>query len=682
MGHPTLIFCAAPCPQGPCAGYDRRMRANSGSIRFPFRGFDGAVFPAGVFPSFRIAALVVASTSVMGMAGCGASLTSATGSVGEPAAITGTVHGGQQPVSGATISLVEPGTTGYGSSGSVIVSTTSASDGTFTLPRPYTCPANSGLVYLTAKGGNAGGGSNSAIGLAAVLGPCSGLSAGTTVNINEATTVAAAYVLAPFATLGSGSVTIGTSATNLQGLNNAAGAAANLVSTTSGSAHVTADLVGIVPPTAEIDTLADILAACVNQSVGTVPASTCTSLFTAAAPPGGFVPTDTLQAAVAIAQNPGNNTAALYALAGAIAPFQPTLSSAPSDFSVALGYNGGAITLGGGTIGLAIDASGDAWVTTGLNSSTVHVLTEISPAGTYLSGSTVAATTGFGSTSLSAPIGLAIGAAGSLYVVDNSAGDVVRFSSSGVFQSTLTAASLDFPNGIALDGASDAWISNFGSTNLTEVNGSGVEAANSPYAVGSAGVDVAIDPAAVWVAGYSSNGDIGRIDLSTFAVTIVSTGTNNAGAATDHNNNVWIATNGFGQLSEFSNAGVYSYPPGNNTADESTVPQNVAVDGLGRIFCGTYLYPFVSNSMGTLMEYTTAGNLISPAVGYRGSYVIPVVPEVPGGIGIDGSGNVWIAGTNNGLAFPNYVAEVIGIAAPLTTPLSVAVKNNVVGVRP
>jgi len=28
------------------------------------------------------------------------------------------------------------------------------------------------------------------------------------------------------------------------------------------------------------------------------------------------------------------------------------------------------------------------------------------------------------------------------------------------------------------------------------------------------------------------------------------------------------------------------------------------------------------------------------------------------------------------------VAEVIGIAAPLTTPLSVAVKNNVVGVRP
>ena len=40
--------------------------------------------------------------------------------------LQGIVHGGQQPVSGATIQLIVPGTTGYGSAGTALASTTTS----------------------------------------------------------------------------------------------------------------------------------------------------------------------------------------------------------------------------------------------------------------------------------------------------------------------------------------------------------------------------------------------------------------------------------------------------------------------------------------------------------------------------------------------------------------------------
>ena len=657
------------------------MNSNLCFDRRVSRGHGRLVLGSGS-STLRVVMTVLLGGAALALAGCGAALTSTPAGAPEPAAISGRIHGGQQPVYNATISLMEPGTTGYGSAGSVIVSTKSASDGTFTLPRPYTCPANSGLVYLVAQGGNAGGGANSGIGLAAVLGPCSGLTSSTFVNIDEVTTVAAAYVLAPFATVGGGSVSIGTSATNLQGLTNAAGAAANLASTATGNAHVTADLNGIVPPTAEINTLADILAACVNQGAQGVMTGTCATLFAAATPPGGSAPTDTFQAAIDIAKNPGNNTAALYALAGAIVPFQPTLSTAPADFSVALGYNGGAITQGGGTIGVAIDSADDAWITTGYPGSGVGVLTEISPAGVYLSGSAVTTATGYGSGVLSNPIGIAIDQSGAVFVDNNGAGNVLKFNSGGSLQSTITATSFDGPNGVAIDGAGDPWVSNFGGTAMTEITTAGVEASHSPFSVGGGQVDVAADPTAVWVASYSNNGDVSRVDLTGFNVLTVSTGASNAGLAIDHAKNAWVASNGNGAVYEISDAGSVTLAPGNSAIGPFAVPQSVAVDGLGNVFSGTYLYPFFGNSMGSVLEFSNAGTLLSPANGYSGSNVIPVVPEVPGGIAVDGSGDVWIAGVDNSTGLPDYVAEVIGIAAPVTTPLSVAVKNNVLGTRP
>ena len=622
--------------------------------------------------------IVAAFAGSLGLAGCAGMVSSTTGAA-EIATMSGSVHGGQQPVAGATVSLIAPGTSGYGSAGTVIVSTTTDANGNFTLPQPYTCPANSGLVYLLATGGNAGAGTNPAIAEAAILGPCSSLTPATYVSISEVTTVAAAYALAPFATVSATGTNIGTSATNLQGLTNAAGGAGNLANIKTGAAHVTGDFPGIVPPTSELNTIADILSSCVNQGTSALTAGTCPKLFTATTPTGGVAPIDTFQAALNIALHPASNIFLLFQLATPNAPYQPTLSAAPSDFSVALGFNGGAITSGAGTVGVAIDALGDAWLTTGVPGTGVHVLTEISPSGSYLSGSTVGATTGYDSSALNNSVGLAIDQSGAIYVANNGANNLVKFNPNATVQSTITATSFNFVNGVAIDGAGDPWIANFGGNKVTEINTSGVEATHSPFTVGTGGVDITAGPKAIWETDYGSN-YISRIDLTSNAVTAYTIGGTTGGIALDHNNTAWIAVTGNGSVFEVTDAGAFLSPFGGYQADPTTNPQNIIVDGLGNVFAGTYIT--TGTSMGSLLEYSNGGTLLSPSTGYIGSSVIPVVPEVPGGIGIDGSGNVWIAGTNNGTALPNYVAEIVGIAAPVVTPRSVAATNNTVGVRP
>lgn len=609
------------------------------------------------------------------LAGCAGMVSPSAGgqSVG---AMSGSVHGGQQPVAGATVSLIAPGTTGYGIAGSVIASTTTDVQGNFTLPRPYTCPTNSNLVYLLATGGNAGGGTNSAIAEAAIAGPCSSLTANNYFSISEVTTVAAAYALAPFATVAAGSANIGTSATNLQGLTNAAGAANNLANVATGTAHVTGDFPGIVPPTSELNTIADILSTCVNQGTTLGGSTSCATLFANTTPGGGVAPTDTFQAAINLAKNPSLNNATLFGLVTPNGPFQPTLTSAPGDFTVALGYNGGAITPAGGAIGVNIDAVGNAWITTSGNAA--HCLTEISPTGVYLSGSTVSASTGFGCSSLTSAIGIAIDQSGFIDVANNGANTIVKFNPNGTVNSTFSATSISGPNGITIDGAGDIWVANFNATlnKTTELLPAGVESTHSPVTTGLGNVDVAAGPLAVWETNYQNN-FISRIDLTTFAVIDVNIGGTQGGVAIDHNNNAWIAVTGNGNVFESNNAGTLLNPFGGYVYVNGSV-QNIAVDGLGNIFCGGYLNP---TSMGALVEFNNSGTNLGPANGFYGSGVIPNAPQPPEGIAIDGSGNVWIAGSTQG-TLPAYVAQIVGIAAPVVTPRSTAVTNNTLGLRP
>ena len=635
--------------------------------------------------SLRAASICVLSVGALMLSGCAMDFTGrVVNNAATNVSTTGSVHGGQQPVGGALITLMVPGSTGYGSAATVLATAVTTAAGGFTLPS-YTCPANSGDVYLLATGGSAGAGVNPAAVEAALLGPCSQLSSSTFIRITEVTTVAAAYGLAPFATVTATSTGIGAPATNLQGLTNAFAAVNNLAPFTSGYAQAPGAIAGLVLPQAELNTLANILAGCVNSGGSTASTAPCGMLFAAATPPGGVAPVDTFQAALNIALNPGTNTSALFSISTANAPFQPTLTSAPSDFAVGIKYTGGGITGSYGTDGLAIDTAGNAWIVTG-NTTNVHSITEISPAGVYLSG-----TTGYGSTVLSAPQGVAIDPNNNVYVTDINLNKVFKFASNGSLLSTFAATSLNVPLGIVVDTDNTLWVVNNNSATISHVTTTGVDAASSPFTAAANPFDIALNASGIWAADFA-NGSGKSGYLTNLAVSpglVVATSFPLAA----HVQAVSLDRAGYAWYTADSSTGGMlgrENPAGGSNFTPVTLPSNllgleVFLDGLNTVWVGTQ-NGASGAAAGALLRYSNAGTLISPAGGYQAVGAVINSGDVPEGLAVDRSGNLWMSGyvlDANYNPLPNsFVTELIGIAGPVVTPVVSGVVNGTVATRP
>jgi hypothetical protein len=327
------------------------------------------------------------------LTGCGANgnFTSGLGSDTSASGVSGTVHGGPNPVSNATVTLYATETTaspaagnnyGYGVAGDVLGSTTTDGSGNFTLTGDASkCPAGQ-QAYIVAAGGNTGANAaNSAALLMAALGPCSGISDSTHVVINEPTTIAAAYALSGFMTVSGTTVNISapannngatgactltgkvTSACAAAGLAHAFLNAANLVNPTTGGANSTissGSTITATVPQMVIYTLANSVEACINSSgAGSTP---CTTLMTNTTPTqvsSPTAPTNTLQALLDLAQYPSEAagattagtgtppvggpsasaaTTALFNIANSNAYYAPALTAAPFDFTIAINY--------------------------------------------------------------------------------------------------------------------------------------------------------------------------------------------------------------------------------------------------------------------------------------------------------------------------------------------------------
>ncbi len=277
---------------------------------------------------FRSAVLLAA---VSLLAGCGVNSTVIpTGLRGD--SVRGIVHGGQQPISGATIQLYAVGTTGDGSAATPLLTSPVTTDagGNFSLANDFTCPTPSTQVYLTGTGGNpgiSGFGSNTAIAMMAALGSCSSLGPGTYILMNEVTTIGSLAALYPYTSaydhIGSGS---GDAAQLVQ----AFALVNEYMNIASGTAPGLTLPANYYASSLEIDSLANSLSACVNSAGGVAgDGSVCGYMFALTRPLSGTAPTDTLSAVVNILNNPGLNASAIYSLAPAVAPFQPALTQAP-----------------------------------------------------------------------------------------------------------------------------------------------------------------------------------------------------------------------------------------------------------------------------------------------------------------------------------------------------------------
>jgi hypothetical protein len=115
----------------------------------------------------------------------------------------GIVKAGAQPVRGAAVSLYAAGKLGNGSPATLLApldggNVVTDEDGRFRIDFSSACNSPSPLLYLVARGGNAGGGENPNLVSIMPLGRCGSSLGSQTVTINEVTTVASAYALGAF----------------------------------------------------------------------------------------------------------------------------------------------------------------------------------------------------------------------------------------------------------------------------------------------------------------------------------------------------------------------------------------------------------------------------------------------------------------------------------------------------
>jgi hypothetical protein len=412
-------------------------------------------------------AVIVGTAGVIALTGCGTNSSTTQNLVTPPVIVATVPHGeafgGQQPVSGMTLQLYAAGSSGYGSAATPLFSpaTTTSATGTFSFPA-YTCPTPSTQVYLVGTGGdpvagNSGGNTavNPNLALMVALGSCGNLNSGTHIHLNELTTVAAVWALAPFM---SGSTTsylnIGASSTNATGLQLAFAASSEVVNTSTGTFPGNLPS-GATLPTAELNTLADVLEACVNSKGGTDGSTSCGSLFGLTPNTAGTIfPTDTITAAMNIAQNPARNVTPLLGQVGGVIAFQPTLGIAPNAWTVAIQYTGGGLNM---PTTIAADQSGNIWVGNS-GSQAVSLFDNLGNSKLGTTGTTIGGTPG----------GVAIDLTGDAWVTaSNNA--VYELNPSGTNTTTLTGDGLNAPTGIAIDPSSPSviWVANSGANSIS-----------------------------------------------------------------------------------------------------------------------------------------------------------------------------------------------------------------------
>jgi len=275
-------------------------------------------------------ALISATALLAGcdIGGGGAVATHPINAVPAQGSVSGILHGGPNPISGANVILWATQSNGYpsstndrtGTASLQLATATTNSQGVFSFTAgSYTCPSGQ-FAYITATGGNSGAGTNNQIALMAALGSCSHFDNATdeakiNIYISEATTVAAAYALGNFMYVndngGTGNqlVYVGAPANNNATTGSCTGTGSSMSCTAAGLAHAFANAANLVDavrydgstptgaaytappsnttygsvPAAEINALANILQACTNSTGGTTTGA-CGTLFTEATP--------------------------------------------------------------------------------------------------------------------------------------------------------------------------------------------------------------------------------------------------------------------------------------------------------------------------------------------------------------------------------------------------------------
>jgi hypothetical protein len=551
--------------------------------------------------------------------------------------IKGQVLGAGTPIAQSTVTLLAA------SAGQPkqLAQTKTDKDGRFVIHSTGTPDCS---LYLVATGGvsaaNQGAGDNPAIALITVVG--SKLPA--KVVINEMTTVASVWTNAQFL-----------DDTTLQGqplsLRIAAGNVPNFIDMETGG---WGDAIqnplnsGQTPTMANFATLADLLSGCVAR----VKADACSSLFAAAAPPGGGLPTNTLNAAESIALNPWHQAGKIYDLLRQFyqvspsnhmlaAPYMPYLNWAPSAWVLPLRFDGGGYVAGGKAM---FDSEGNLWVGDnfsvgwqGQDSLWQGNATKFAPNGKPLS----PITTGFtGGGMEGGTFGAAVDAKDNAWFTTYGSKSIAVFDKNG---KALTppeglnfGGRLGLMQGIIVTPSGDVWVLgiekrqlvHFPKGDLTKgkivCEGDSAEPCKSFQAPFHLGID---QQDRIWVAN-SGVDHVTRFPASDPSkVENFKTGINNSGLGIDSQGNVWI-TNRFGGgllgMAHLVDMGIHLKTGGVESASD-------------------YLTKTMSTQKGGTINGGSVTVLRPDGTPYPGSPLKSGGLPGPWAVAVDGNDNIWIS---------------------------------------
>jgi hypothetical protein len=505
----------------------------------------------------------------------------------------------------------------------------------------------------------------------AAMGSCGDLAPTQFIWIDELTTVAAAWALAPFEK----DIThIGSSSTNYNlGLTNAFLNAQLIANTSTGAVATLPSNLTTEP--GKIYALADAVAACINSD-GT---TGCSPLFTAATPNGGSAPANTWDALMNIVKNPGENVEGVYNAIGPQPPFATTLTQAPNDWTLSLTVTGGGLNM---PTALGIDSQNNVWV-----ANQAGPLSAFGPQGAPLS------STGFGLNAqghsyISQVYGLAIDPSDNIWVTNfnggSHAGSVTEFygmksGSPGSSPQTggYSDPSIQYPYAVAADTNGNIFIANNGNSSASVYTSSGTPLyadLGSSYQLPVFPQGIAVDANhGFWLPGGNTVAHISAPSASYPNGQLLSN-TNccasSYGVATDAQGNLWVADYLGGTVPDNDGTFADLASDGSILVSNATVgginhPAMVAVDAAQNVWFTNFQGASITEIAGNGTA-AGAGTAISPSVGAYGvgGYGLDASLHAPFGIAPDRSGNIWVSNQN-----VSAITMFFGLASPTVTPL-------------
>jgi sugar lactone lactonase YvrE len=282
--------------------------------------------------------------------------------------------------------------------------------------------------------------------------------------------------------------------------------------------------------------------------------------------------------------------------------------------------------------GVAVDAAGSVYVADTSN----HRIRKITPAGAVstLAGSTQGFASGVGAAAqFNSPYGVAVDAAGNVYVADNSNHRIRKISPTGVVSTlagstsgyadgTGTVAQFNFPSGVAVDAAGNVYVADTSNHRIRKITSAG-----------------AVTTLAGSTSGYADGtGTVAQFNTP-------------RGVAVDAAGNVYVADTVNHRIRKITPAGAVTtlagstsgYADGTGTVAQFNSPYGVAVDAAGNVYVA-------DTSNRRIRKITSAGavtTLAGSTFGFGDGVGAAAQFNTPRGVAVDAAGNVYVADTNN-----------------------------------